>query len=245
MEVWPINPAVEGKIRFSARFRTERKAQAGIPALNQRGESRSLAFAAWHRPKATGEESPTLRPVFHAWPSSPDTASSLLAAQVIWLLLRSLEGSHTGPGKAPPVPRSKDDVFPTDSQLNSSCSAPAPAPPPTPLPASPYPPTQRYKGRLKSTHLFPSSTRFAVFRGFNWEDWASFWKKIHCFHFHYTDKERERSGWEDMNCLTAWCLEEWPAALWSTQSIKWFLRNVSFPSYRPGKPRYFEAKFNQ
>lgn len=130
MEVWPINPALEGKICFSARFRTERKAQAGIPALNQRGESRSLAFAAWHRPKATGEESPTLRPVFHAWPSSPDTASSLLAAQVIWLLLRSLEGSHTRPGRAPPVPRSKDDFFPTDSQHNSSCSAPAPAPPP-------------------------------------------------------------------------------------------------------------------
>ena len=226
MEVLPIHPALEGKISFSARFRTERKAQAGIPALNQRGNPQP-SFAARHRPGATGEESPTRSPLFHAWPSSPDTPSSLLAAQVVWLLLGSLEGSHTGPGRAPPVPRSKDALLPADSLLNPSSSAPAQAPPPTPLPA--YPAPRRRGVRGDATVLIFSCLRSIspVFRDCNWEDWPSVWKKIPCFHFHYTDKDRERRRWEDMNCLSAWCLQEWQAALRTTQVTKWFLRNVT------------------
>ena len=105
---WPVNHPLEGKIRFSARLRAERKALAEIPPPNQTGESRSPALSARHRPRATGAMSPTLRPLSHAWPGSPATPSSLLAARGVWLQLGSPEGSHTGPDRAPPVLWSKD-----------------------------------------------------------------------------------------------------------------------------------------
>lgn len=59
-----LKPALEGKIRFSARFRTERKAQAGIPALNQRGESRSLAVRSLTSPPGPPERSRPPCPCF-------------------------------------------------------------------------------------------------------------------------------------------------------------------------------------
>ena len=245
MEVLSIHPALEGKISFSARFRTERKAQAGIPALNQRRGNPQPSFAARHRPGATGEESPTQSPLFHAWPSSPDTPSSLLAAQVVRLLLGSLEGSHTGPGGAPPVPRSKEALLAADSLLNPSSSAGS-----GPAPYSPTrlrcPAAQRRKGGCNSTHLFLSSKHFAGFQRLQLGRLTKCLEKDTLFPF---PLYRQRKGKEEVGrhelplCVAlagmAGCIEN------HTSYEMIFEKCYSFPSYHPGKSKYFEAEFNQ
>lgn len=136
MEVWPIHLALEGKIRFSARFRTERKAQAGIPALNQRGETRSLASQPATAPGPPERSRPPC-----ALFSTPGPAHQTLHPRswprrlfgCCWEAWRDLTPDQ---GEPLQFRGAKTPLLPTDSPLNSSSSARL-----RPRPLLLYPPT--------------------------------------------------------------------------------------------------------